>query len=286
MDRAPPPLRKWLFMKLLEGKTALIAGVANKRSIAWGIARAFHEHGAKVALTCVQSAVQRVRKLATQIDTDIVVPCDVRDDTAINAAFDQIGTAFGRKLDILVHSIAFARLQDMGGEFIAVDREGWNLALETSAYSLVAMARAARPYMVSAGGGSILTMSFAGGVRVTPSYNMMGIAKAALESAVRYLAYDLGPDKIRVNALSPGPILTSSSMVVDRFDGALDTTRNRAPLLENVTPEDVGNVAVFYASDLSRMITGYPIRIDSGLDILSAGSTAHPRAQEGKTDDG
>jgi len=272
-------------MKLLEGKTALVAGVANKRSIAWGIAHALHQHGAQVALTCVQSASRRVRKLGTEIGTDIVVPCDVRDDAAIEASFDQIGAAFGGKLDILVHSIAFARLEDMGGEFIAVDREGWNLALEISAYSLVAMARAARPYLVNAGGGSILTMSFVGGVRVAPSYNIMGIAKAALESAVRYLAYDLGPDKIRVNALSPGPILTSSSMVVDRFDDALDATRRRAPLLENITAEDVGNVAVLYASDLSRMITGYSIRIDSGIDILAAGSGAHPRAQEGKPDD-
>jgi enoyl-[acyl-carrier protein] reductase I len=173
----------------------------------------------------------------------------------------------------------------MGGEFVSVSREGWNLALEVSAYSLVAMARAARPYLVNAGGGSILTVSFVGGVRVTPGYNMMGIAKAALESAVRYLAYDLGPDKIRVNALSPGPILTGSSMVVDRFDEALEATRRSSPLLKNVAADDVGDVAVFYASDLSRMITGCSIRIDSGLDILSAGCGAHPRAREGAADD-
>jgi enoyl-[acyl-carrier protein] reductase I len=272
-------------MKLLEGKRAIVAGVANKRSIAWGIARALHEHGAQVGLTCVESAVKRVTKLAREIDTDLVVPCNVQDDAEIVAAVDRIGAAFDDKLDIVVHSMAFARLEDMGGEFIAVNREGWNLALEVSAYSLVAIARAARPYLLNAGGGSILTVSFVGGSRVTPSYNMMGVAKAALESAVRYLAYDLGPDKIRVNALSPGPILTASSMVVDRFDEALDVTRQRSPLLENVTAEDVGNAAVFYASDLSRMITGYPILIDSGLGTLAAGSGAHPRAGEGAPDD-
>jgi enoyl-[acyl-carrier protein] reductase I len=271
-------------MKLLEGKRAVVAGVANKRSIAWGIARAFHEHGAQVALTCVDSSAKRVAKLAREIDTDIVVPCDVRDDAAIAAAFDRIGMILGGKLDILVHSIAFARLEDMGGEFITVNREGWNLALEISAYSLVAMARAARPYMSNAGGGSILTMSFIGGARVAPNYNMMGIAKAALESAVRYLAYDLGPDKIRVNALSPGPIETASSMVVDHFAEALDATRQRSPLLANITTRDVGDLAVFYASDLSRMITGYTIRVDSGLDILAAGSGTHPRGVQGSPD--
>jgi enoyl-[acyl-carrier protein] reductase I len=273
-----------IFMKLLEGKRAVVAGVANKRSIAWGIARAFHEHGAQVALTCVDSSAKRVAKLAREIETDIVVPCDVRDDAAIEAVFDRIGATFDGKVDILVHSIAYARLEDMGGEFIAVNREGWNLALEVSAYSLVAMARAARPFMINAGGGSILTLSFVGGARVTPSYNMMGIAKAALECAVRYLAYDLGPDKIRVNALSPGPIQTASSMVVDRFEDALDATSSSSPLLENVTAEDVGNMAVFYASDLSRRITGYPIPIDSGMSILAAGSGAHPRARERVTD--
>ncbi|MBK1700641.1 enoyl-ACP reductase FabI [Thiococcus pfennigii] len=265
-------------MKLLDGKKAVVAGVANRRSIAWGVAQALHQHGAEVALTCVESTMRRVKKLADEIEATLVVPCDVRDDTAIEAAFAQIGTAFGGQLDVLVHSIAFARLEDMGGEFIAVQREGWNLALEVSAYSLVAMARAARPLMVNAGGGSILTMSFAGGERVTPGYNLMGIAKAALEASVRYLAYDLGPDRIRVNALSPGPVVTTSSMVVDRFDGALEITQQRAPLLRNVSPEDIGDVAAFYASDLSRMVTGYTLRIDSGLDILSAGCQAHPRA--------
>lgn len=258
-----------------------MSGVANRRSIAWGVARALHEHGARVAITCVDSTENRVRKLAAEIDTDIVVPCDVRDDAAIEVAFGRIGAAFDGRLDIFVHSIAFARLEDMGGEFIAVNREGWNLALNVSAYSLVAMARAARPFMVSAGGGSILTLSYMGGTRVTPTYNIMGIAKAALECAVRYLAYDLGPDKIRVNALSPGAIPTLSSMVVDRFDDAVKATRQRSPLLEEIKAEDVGDAAVFYASDLSRMITGHTVRIDSGLDILAAGSGIHPRAREG-----
>jgi len=271
-------------MKLLEGKRAVVAGVANKRSIAWGIARAFHHHGARVALTCVDNSAKRVSKLGEEIGAEIVVPCDVRSDEAIAKAFDRIGETFDGGLEILVHSIAYGRLEDMGGEFINVDREGWNLALEISAYSLVAMARCARPYMIQAGGGSIQTVSFIGGVQVTPSYNIMGIAKAALEATVRYLAYDLGPDKIRVNALSPGPIVTASSMVVDRFAEALDATSRCSPLLENVTPEDVGNVAVFYASDMSRMITGYPIRIDSGMSLVSAGSGFHHRSVQGTAD--
>jgi len=265
-------------MKLLDGKKAVVAGVANRRSIAWGVARALRQHGAQVALTCVESTVRRVKKLADEIDATLVTPCNVRDDAAIEGAFEQIATAFDGRLDILVHSIAFAKLEDMGGEFIAVQREGWNLALEVSAYSLVAMARAARPLMVNAGGGSILTMSFTGGARVTPGYNMMGIAKAALESSVRYLAYDLGPDGIRVNALSPGPIVTTSSMVVDGFDKALEKARGYSPLLRNVTLDDIGDVAVFYASDLSRQITGYAHRIDGGLDMLSIGCETHPRA--------
>jgi enoyl-[acyl-carrier protein] reductase I len=266
-------------MGLLEGKRALVSGVANARSIAWGIAEAFHEQGARLAFTCLESARRRVAKLAAQVDCDFVFPCDVSQDGEIMRAFEEVGKVFEGKLDVFVHSIASARLEDIGGEFLAVSREGWRLALETSAYSLVAMARAARPLMQAAGGGSILTISFQGSGKVVPCYNIMGVAKAALECAVRYLAYDLGPDGIRVNALSPGPIPTVSSVVIDRFEEALETVESHSPLLRCVTQRDVGNAAVFYAADGSKMVTGSILNIDSGMGILTSGAGPHPRAQ-------
>ena len=265
-------------MGLLDGKTALVSGVANAKSIAWGIAQSLHAQGARVGFTCLESTRRRVAKLAEEIGSDIVIPCDVSHDEDIARAFAEVGKAFDGKLDILVHSIAYARLEDLGGEFMKVTREGWRLALEVSAYSLVAMSRAARPLMKTSGG-SIITLSFAGGRKVVPSYNIMGVGKAALECAVRYLAYDLGPDKIRVNALSPGPIATMSSVVIDRFESAMNTIRTDSPMLECVTPEDVGNAVVFFGSDLSRLITGTILCIDSGVDILTIGAGPHPRAK-------
>jgi enoyl-[acyl-carrier protein] reductase I len=207
-------------MGILEGKTALVSGVANRQSIAWGIARTLREEGARVALLCHPGPLKRVTKLAGEIGSELVVPCDVRSDENIEEAFRTVGTAFGGRMDILVHSIAYADIEDMGGEFIAVSRSGWNLALEVSAYSLVAFTRCARPLMKAAGGGSVVTISFLGGERVAPGYNVMGIAKAALESALRYLAYDLGPDNIRINAVSPGPIRTMSALVIESFEEA------------------------------------------------------------------
>lgn len=265
-------------MGLLEGKKALVAGVANAKSIAWGIARCLHEQGADVAFTCMDSARRRVAKLAAELGSDLVFPCDVSKDEDIEQAFGEVGSAFDGKLDILVHSIAYARLEDLGGTFLRTPREGWQVALDVSAYSLLAMARAAHPLMMAASGGSIVTVSFAGGARVVPSYNMMGVAKAALECTIRYLAYDLGPDAIRINAVSSGPIATMSSMVVDRFDEALDTARQQSPMLKCVDPHDVGNAAVFFASDLSRMITGTVLYVDGGTDMLSANAGIHPRA--------
>jgi enoyl-[acyl-carrier protein] reductase I len=265
-------------MGLLTGKTALVSGVANPRSIAWGIAQVFHEHGARIAFTCLESTHRRVTKLAGDLGSDLVLPCDVAKDDDIARTFDELGKAFDGKLDVLVHSIAYAKLEDMSGEFLNVTREGWRLALEVSAYSLVAMARAARPLMKAAGGGSILTLTFAGGNRVAPRYNIMGIAKAALESTVRYLAYDLGPDGIRVNALSPGPIPTVSGMVTERFDESLQNVTTCSPLLRAITPRDVGNAAVLYAADISSAITGAIVPIDGGMSILLAGSGVHPRA--------
>ena len=265
-------------MGLLTGKRALVSGVANSKSIALGIAQAFHEQGARVALTCIQSTQRRVAKLAADLGPALVIACDVTKDDDIARAFAEVGEAFDGKLDVLVHSIAYARLEDMSGEFLNVTREGWNLALDVSAYSLVAMARGARPLMKAAGGGSIMALTYMGSDRVTPGYNIMGVAKAALECTVRYLAYDLGPDGIRVNALSSGPIPTVSAMVVEGIDHALQIMATTSPLLRSITPRDVGNTAVFYAADLSRAMTGATVYIDGGMRIMAAGARPHPRA--------
>jgi len=266
-------------MALLSGKTALVSGVANSRSIAWGIAQAFHEHGARVAFTCLESTQRRVAKLAAEVGSDLVFPCDATNDEDIARTFADVGKAFDGKLNILVHSIAYARIEDIRGEFLNVTRDGWRLALDVSAYSLVAMARAARPLMKAAGGGAIMTMTFAGGSRVSPGYNMMGVAKAALECAVRYLAYDLGPDGIRVNALSPGPLPTVSAMVVEYFDQIVEKFETVSPMLRAMTPRDVGNAAVLYAADISSAMTGAVIPVDGGMDLMIASAGAHPRAR-------
>lgn len=262
---------------LLDQKRAVVCGVANAKSIAWGIAQKLKEHGAEVALTCVEAARRRVKKLADEIGIEHVISCDVGDDADVERTFGDLGEAFGGKLDILVHSIAYARLEDLGGEFLVVNREGWRTALETSAYSFVSMSRAARPLLVAAGGGSVMTLTFAGGDKVVPSYNVMGVAKAALEQSTAYLAYDLGPDNIRVNAISPGPIETMSSMVVDKFSDSLDSVRNISPLLTCVTPGDIGDAAVFFGSDLSKKITGSVFYVDSGMNTLAAAAKTHPR---------
>ena len=265
-------------MALLTGKTALVSGVANSKSIALGIAQVFREQGARVALTCLEFTQRRVAKLAAELGSDLVLPCDVTKDEDVARTFAEVGRAFDGKLDILVHSIAYARMEEMSGEFLNVTREGWRLALDVSAYSLVAMARGARPLMKAAGGGSILALTYVGGNKIAPGYNMMGVAKAALECTARYLAYDLGPDGIRVNALSPGPIPTVSAMVIEGFDESLQTVATRAPLLRSISPRDVGNTAAFYAADLSSAITGSTVYIDGGMNVLATGAGVHPRA--------
>lgn len=261
-------------MALLEGKRALVSGVANKKSIAWGIAQALYNHGAQIAFTCLETNVHRVERLASQVHSEIVIPCDVCKDEDIEKAFNEIKTAFDGKLDILVHSIAVANLDDIGGEFIKISRPGWHLALDVSAYSLVSLARSARPLMSAAGGGSIITLTFGGG-KVVPGYNIMGVAKAALEISVRYLAYDLGPEKIRVNAISAGAIPTLSSQVVEDFGNALRTIEECAPLLRNITLEDLGKSAVYLASDLSSAVTGEVIDVDAGMNIMCAATKPH-----------
>jgi len=262
-------------MGLLNGKKALITGVANKKSIAWGIARTFHAHGAQLAFTCLESNIRRVKKLASQVDSDIIIPCDVQKDEEIEHAFDEVNAAFGGTLDILVHCIAYADIEDLGGEFIGISRSGWNLALEISAYSLVAFARFARSLMNAAGRGSIITLTFNGGRKVVPGYNIMGVAKAALDMSIRYLAYDLGPENIRVNAISAGPISTISSLAVEDFSNALRITAESSPLLRNITQEDLAGTAVYLASDLSGAVTGEVLYVDAGMSIMCSAVRQH-----------
>jgi enoyl-[acyl-carrier protein] reductase I len=268
-------------MGLLQGRKALVTGVANKKSIAWGIARTFHAYGAQLAFTCLESNIRRVKKLAPQVDCDIIIPCNVQKDEEIEQAFEEVKTAFGGSLDILVHCIAYADLEDLGGEFIGISRSGWNLALEISAYSLVAFARYARSLMHAAGGGSIITLTFLGGHKVVPGYNIMGIAKAALDMSIRYLAYDLGPENIRVNAISAGPVSTMSSLAVEGFSKSLRISQERSPLLHNITLEDLGKTAVYLASDLSSAVTGELLYVDAGMNIMCAGVGQHRKWKGG-----
>ncbi len=255
-------------MGLLDGKKALVSGVANKSSIAWGIARALYAYGSQITFTCHPTNLRRLRKLPPQVDSEIIISCDAGQDEEIIRAFDQVGNVFDGRLDILVHSIAYANMDDLGGEFIKTSRSGWSIALDISAYSLVAFARCARPLMNAAGGGSIMTLTFGDG-KVVPGYNIMGVAKAALEAAVRYLAYDLGPENIRVIAIGSGPIQTISSLAIKEFSVALRMMKERSPLLRNVTLEDLGRTGVYLASDCSRAVTGSVIKVDSGVNIMS-----------------
>lgn len=263
---------------LLEGKRALIAGVANAQSIAWGIAEAFRDEGARLAFTCVEMTRRRVGKLAAEMGVESVLVCDVASDDDIARAVGEAGAAFGGAFDVLVHAIAYAPPDELRGGLVDVSRGGWAQALDISAYSLVSMARAARPFLRAAGGGCVITLTYEGGPRVTPGYELMGVAKAALETVVRYLAYDLGPDGIRVNALSPGPIRTASASAVKTLGHLMSGLRSQAPLLRPITQRDVGDMAVLCASGLFGGVTGATIPVDSGVSILVPAAATHPRA--------
>ena len=253
-------------MGLLDGKNALVFGVANDHSIAWGIAKALHEHGATVGFSSLESLVERrVARLAASLGSTFVEPCDVRDDAAVKAVFDRWGAEVGR-LDILVHALAFANRSDLDGLFVDTSRDGFALALDVSAYSLVALAREARPHL--APGSSILTLSYYGAEKVVPHYNVMGVAKAALEASVRYLAADLGPEGVRVNAISAGPVRTVAAHGIAGFKQMYGGFRDLAPLRSNITIEDVAGAAVWLASDLSRQVTGETVYVDGGFNIL------------------
>ena len=253
-------------MGLLEGKNALIFGVANDHSIAWGIARALHDEGAEVGFSSVESLIERrVRPLAESIGSTFVEPCDVQSDEQIRTVFERWGATHDR-LDILVHALAFARREDLDGRFVDTSREGFALALDVSAYSLVALVREARTLLGP--GSSVMTLSYYGAEKVVANYNVMGVAKAALEASVRYLAADLGPSGIRVNAISAGPVRTLAASGIAGFKQLYGQFAEVAPLRASITPDDVGRSAVYLASDLSRAVTGETLYVDGGFNIL------------------
>jgi enoyl-[acyl-carrier protein] reductase I len=253
-------------MGQLAGKTALIFGVANDHSIAWGIAKAFHAESAKVAFSYgVPTLEKRVRPLAESVGADFIELCDVTDDAQIEAVFAQAKERLGT-IDILVHAIAYANREDLAGRFVDTSRAGFALANDISVYSLLALARAARPLMPN--GGSILTLTYYGAEKVVPKYNIMGVAKAALEATMRYLASDLGPEGIRVNAISAGPIRTLAASGISGFRDYQRSFASQAPLRRNVTIDDVGGTAAFLSSDAAGGITGEVLYVDSGYNIM------------------
>lgn len=252
----------------LNGKKALIVGVANERSIAWGIAQALRREGCEVAFTYLGEALERrVRPLAESVGARVIAPCDVRDETQIEALFRAVSDAYG-SLDFLVHSIAYAERSDLEGSFVATSKNGFLTALEVSAYSLVSLTRGALPLMEKTGGGSIVTLSYYGAEKVVPNYNVMGVAKAALECCVRYLAWELGPKNIRVNAISAGPVRTLAAAGIKGFKTMMHTVEERAPLKRNVTLEEISDTGLFLLSPSGGGITGETLYVDSGYNIL------------------
>lgn len=253
-------------MKLLEDKRALIFGIANDHSIAWGIAKAMFDHGASIALSYASETLERrVRPLAEAIDADFVELCDVSRDEEIAALFQKASQEL-KKIDILVHAIAFANREDLMDRFHKTGREGFRLTMDISVYSLIALVRAALPLMPD--GGSVLTLTYLGGQRVIPNYNVMGVAKGALETTTRYLAADLGSQNIRVNAISAGPIRTLSAAGVSGFRSMHRRFASLSPLQRNVTIDDIGGAAVWLSSDLAQNVTGEVLFVDSGYNIL------------------
>lgn len=253
-------------MGLMDGKVALIFGVANKNSIAWGITQRFHEEGATVLLSYAGQVLEkRVKPLAEEIGSDFVMEADVTKDEDLDAVFAAVKEKYGR-LDVLVHCVAFARREDMGGRFVDISRDGFALALDISAYSLIAMAKRAEPLMSE--GGSIMSLTYYAAEKVMPKYHAMAVAKAALETITRYLAADLGPQGIRVNTISAGPIKTLAAAGVPGFRLMLKFSEKTAPMRALVSQEEVGDTAVYLASDLSAKVTGETIHIDAGYHIL------------------
>lgn len=253
---------------LLQGKKGIIVGAANKRSIAWGIAQSLHRAGAEIAFTCQNERLQE--KVLPLVESEMsgskLYICDAGDDAQISSVFQQIGADLGR-IDFLIHSIAFANREDLDGEFVSTSRDGFKLALDVSAYTLTALTQAALPFMTE--GGSIVALSYLGAERVIPGYNVMGVAKAALECSVRYLAHDLGAKNVRVNAISAGPVNTLAARGIAGFTEMLKAAAERAPLKHNTTIEEVGDTALYLVSDLSRGMTGELLHVDNGLHLLA-----------------
>ncbi|MBK8190606.1 MAG: enoyl-ACP reductase [Vampirovibrionales bacterium] len=273
-DACTPPVdaeevRQLPLRGLLAGKTGLIVGAAHKSSIAWAIAQALSEAGMRLAFTYQGERLEKnVRELAEPLPGSLILPLDVTRDEELNEAFSAINATFG-KLDTLVHSVAFAKKEDLTGSFVETSRDGFLLAHDISAYSLTAMAHRAVPLFEKAGGGSIITLSYLGGERVVENYNVMGVAKASLEMSVRYLASDLGPQNVRVNAISAGPIKTLAARGISGFSKILDHMEARTPMRRNVEAAEVGDTALFLASHLSRGITGEVIHVDAGFHAVA-----------------
>lgn len=253
-------------MGLMAGKRGIIFGVANEMSIAWGIAQQLHAAGATLGFTYLNGSLEkRVRPLAESLGSTLILPCDVASDEQIEQTFAVVQQEWG-KLDFMVHSLAFANREDLKQPFTQTSRQGFQLALDISAYSLVAMTRCAVPLMTD--GGSIITMSYLGAERAVPGYNVMGVAKAALEAAVRYLAAELGEQRIRVNAISAGPIRTLAASAVGDFKSKIKLMDDFAPLRRTVSQEEVGKSALYFLSDLSTGVTGEVHYVDGGFNIV------------------
>ena len=255
-------------MGILENKFGVVFGVANKRSIAWAIAQAASAAGARLAITYQGERLgENVRELATELENPVLLPLDVTSDEQIAAVFSAIDAAFGG-LDFLVHGAAFAPREELSSPFLQTTREGFRIALDVSAYSLIALARGAAPLMERRGGGSILTLTYLGSERVFPNYNVMGVAKAALECSVRYLASELGPQGVRVNAISAGPIKTLAASGISGFTSILQHYRDRAPLRRTVEANEVADAALFLLSPAARSVTAEVLLVDAGYHAM------------------
>ena len=255
--------------KLLEGKKGLIFGVANKRSIAWAIAKSVSAQGATLAFSYQGERLEEnVRELAGTLPNSLVLPCDVMDEAQVEAIFSKVGEVWSG-LDFFVHCVAYAKAEDLEGGYTKTKKDGFDTALGVSAYSLTLLSQKAAPLFEKNGGGSIVTLTYLGGDRVAPGYNVMGVAKAALQASVRYLAYDLGPKNVRVNAISAGPINTLAARGISGFTEILKVAREKSPLKRNTEADEVGDTAMFLCSSLSRGITGQVIFVDSGYSTLA-----------------
>ncbi len=256
-------------MRRFEGKRGLVLGVANKRSIAWAIARRLAEEGAQLAFTYQGERIEKsVRELAESVLSPLVTECDVRSDDDVVRVVQEAADIFGGQLDIVVHSVAYAAAEDLEGRFTDTPRDRFWMALDVSAYSLIACARAAEPFMEAAGGGSILTMTYLGGERAVPHYNVMGVAKAALDASVRYLAWDLGQKNVRVNAVSAGPVRTLAARSIAGFPTMEAIVEERAPLHRHIDADDVGAAAAYLLSDEADNVTGTTLYVDSGYHAM------------------